>query len=205
MLTVAAVALGLCRVCLAGYDPAIAATLLSAGPGTPLPDIPAEVWPGVRAAAIAAAAAAELYDPRGEPDPQADCDLFDRRERFAENLDVLRERRVELADAPPLGDAFRLPPPEVIAARLDEYWVFRKRAEAVLSGDPGRAAAARRALAEADRSFAAWSAAKEARYAEATVGDRRRALKELRRVIGEAAYRRAELPRVPTLGPAAGR
>ena len=201
MFLVAAVALGLCRACMAGYDPALAATLLAAAPGAPVPDVPAEVWPGVRAAVVAAAVAAELYDSRGEPDPQADCALFDRRERFAENLDVLRERRVELADAPPLGDAFRLPLPDVIGARVGEYWTFRERADAAVAGNADRDEAVRAAVAEADRFLAAWSAAREARNPEATVADRRRALQTLRRLVGEAAYRRAELPRLPALDP----
>lgn len=205
MISVAAVAVGLCRICLARYDPALAVVLLAAPPGAAMPDVPVASWPGVRAAVVGAAVRAELLDARGETDAQADCDLFDRAERFAENLDMLRERRVDLAHAPPIGDAHRLPRPDVLAAGCDAYWTFCRRVEAVAAANPARRNAVRGTLAEADRFFAAWSAARQARDPGAVVPDRRRALKRLRSLVGEAAYNRVELPHLPRLGADGGR
>lgn len=199
MISYAIAALGLYQACLTGYDLGLATALLAAAPGAPVPEVAAEEWIGLRAAIVTVATRFELYDARGEPDPHADCDLFDRRERFAENLDLVRERRAELADAPPIGDAFRLPPSSALARGREEYWSLRKRAEVLVAAQPERAAEARRVLREADRYLDVWTAALEARDPQAAVGDRRRALMHLRRLIGDGAYRRVELPPLPRL------
>src|SRR5258707_15699926 len=89
---------------------ALALAFLSGPPGSPIPTIPPEDWPAVRASVIGTAVELEILDEREE--------RFVRFEAFATDLDAMRRRQRELANAPRLRDAQRFPDMVVIDERL---------------------------------------------------------------------------------------
>ena len=80
----------------------LALALLNAPPGTPTPPVSAEEWPPARSALIALGVEWEILDSRET--------RFAQFAELAMDVDELRRRRRDLADAPRLADAKRFPP-----------------------------------------------------------------------------------------------
>src|SRR5262245_27412213 len=121
---------------------ALALALLAGPPGSPIPAITPEDWPAVRAALIGTAVEWEILDEREE--------RFTRFESLAADLDVLRRRRRELADAPALRDARRFPNLSVIDERLAFNRAYRRQLEQWRAFNPTRAADIDTAIRETD-------------------------------------------------------
>ena len=86
-----------------GADLLLAAMLLTIPPGTPASCPPPADWPRVRDAVHAVAVEWEILDPRETRY------VLTRPDDFCADLNMLRRRYHELADAPPLSDGHRLP------------------------------------------------------------------------------------------------
>ena len=173
-----------------GADLVLAAALLVVPPGVPEPPPPADCWPGLRAAVLQVAEDQELIDPR-----EARY-FFAKPEDFSEDVNTLRRRRAELADAPPLADAHRLPPREYLAEGRRFNREFQRHLERRAEWERDRAGVLLAAAAVAAHSGDVWDAAHDARCDYYYVPARRRDLQKLRLAVGEDAYRAGVLPGV---------
>lgn len=153
-------------------------------PGTPLPPLPPAGW----RAAAAVAVTNEWLSP-------GDAAGLTRPDYRGLAADHARANRRDLADCPPAGDARRFPPEGVLRAGLDFADRFAGRVRHLADGGDPRAAALYAAvLAEAGQARRAWQLALDARDARFAAPSRRRWLGELRHLLGDDAYLRAELP-----------
>lgn len=169
-------------------DLVLAFALLGAPPGTPEPTPPPAEYPATRAAVAEAAYRLDLVSADGRAGALAGPD------RWQEDLDELRRRRLALEGAPELWHAGRLPPREVVsrarcALRQREEWL-----RAMAGAHADRAAAYTAAAAEAAARKAVWDLAEDAVNPHATPYDRRLALKGLREAVGERAWAEVWLP-----------
>lgn len=169
-------------------DLVLAAALLAAPPETPEPIPPADTWPALQAALHRAAVRAELLDPRETRYVLA------RPDDFEADLNLLRHRRVDLADAPPVADADRLPDRNTVNDLIRFNRAYRKNLEHRQVWEADRAAALGRAVVETDRLYKVWDCVRDARCDFYYVTVRRQALKRLRELVGTDAYTRGELP-----------
>src|SRR5262249_32801790 len=103
-------------------DLILAVTLLSAPVGVPEETPPAERWPAVQAAIHQIAIEWEILDPRETGY------VLSKPEEFQADLDFLRQRRIDFADAPKLMDAGRLPDRRL----MDDYIQFNRAFRKVL-------------------------------------------------------------------------
>jgi hypothetical protein len=166
----------------------LAVVMLSAPVGTPERTPPPEHWPLVRSALLAVATDWEILDPRESRYVLA------RPEEFQTDLDFLRKRRVELADAPRLADSLRLPDRRLLDDYIQFNRAFRRHLENRMLWEPDRAVALIEVLRENERLYRLWDATRDARCEFHYVTYRRLALKKLRDGLGEAAYLAGELP-----------
>ena len=176
-----------------GADLLLAAMLLTIPPGTPAgcPD-PAE-WPHLRDAIHRVAVEQELLDPR-----EARY-VLTKPEDFCTDLNMLRRRRAELADAPPVGDALRFPDKSEVNELLRFNQCYAKHVKARIAAESDRAAALSVVLGETKRLHDVWDAVRDARSDYYYITERRKALKKLRCLVGAEAYAVGELPpNVPT-------
>lgn len=166
----------------------LATVLLSAPVGAIEVPPPPEAWSQLRAALLAVATDWEILDPR-------ECRyVLARPEDFQADLDLLRKRRCELADAPRLTDVHRLPDRSTVDRYLQFNRAYRRHLEGRLSWEGDRAVVLAEAIRETDRLYRLWDAAREARSDQHFVTCRRLALKKYRDSLGPAAYLAGELP-----------
>jgi hypothetical protein len=126
-------------------------------------------------------------------DPRETRYVLARREDFEADVAFLRRRYQDLRDAPPLADAWRFPPPETIGRHLAHNRVVRR--DLALRRDAmGGHLGYDYALAESERLYKIWDAARDAGSDFYYVSVRRQALALLRQLIGPDAYHKAELP-----------
>ncbi|MBX9580413.1 MAG: hypothetical protein K2X87_08905 [Gemmataceae bacterium] len=169
-------------------DLILAAALITAPPGCPEPTPAADRWPAVRAALVKTALDWELLDERETRYVLA------RAEDFDGDLNLLRRRHADLADAPRLADAGRFPGAETVNEAIRFNRAYRKNLEVRQLWEADRSDAIRVVVAETDRLYKAWDAVRDARceFYYATV--RRAALKRLKEMVGEDAFAAGELP-----------
>jgi hypothetical protein len=117
-----------------------------------------------------------------------------RRECFADDLRVLRQRYVELADAPLLHDAVWLPSRETISDLLAFNRAYRRQMELRQGVEIVRQEEYQVILNETDQLYYIWDAVRDARSEYYYISVRRGALKKLRTAIGEEAYYGGKLP-----------
>jgi hypothetical protein len=126
-------------------------------------------------------------------DPREVRYVLARREDFEADLPFLRRRYQDLRDAPPLADVWRFPPPEIAGRHLAHNRVVRR--ELALRRDAmGGHLGYDYAVAEAERLYKIWDAARDAGSEFYYVSVRRQALALLRQMIGPEAYHQGELP-----------
>lgn len=113
---------------------------------------------------------------------------------FSDDLNMLRRRREELADAPPVGDSHRFPDRNALNEAVRFNRSFRKHVENRILLELHREGLFRRVLQETDELYEVWDTARDARCDFYYTVVRRQALKKLRDLIGEAAYAAGELP-----------
>ncbi|MCS7015819.1 MAG: hypothetical protein NZM42_06850 [Gemmatales bacterium] len=145
-------------------------------------------WPMLQLALVGVALDWELLDPREIPY------VLNQRETFAVDLQMLRQRYRELADAPLVHDAFLFPKGDALqqainfnrtcARWFDEYCAHAPEL-------PAERIAYRRQL---DELYRIWDTVREVQCEYYMVTVRRMCLKQLRDMLGEEAYRNGELP-----------
>jgi hypothetical protein len=166
--------------------PILAIVLLTVSPAEPIPAIPAEGWPALRAAIQQFAYQWQILDPREE--------RLLHQDELAADLMVLRRRYRELADAPSLNDCIRFPEKALAMECLSFNRAFHKAIEKRLPLEHDQAAALKEILRETDDLYKIWDAVRDARCEIYYVPVRRQALKQLRTLIGAEAYYTGQIP-----------
>jgi hypothetical protein len=129
----------------------------------------------------------EVLDPR-----EKGCVLA-RREHFDADVQLVRRRCRDLADAPPLADAERFPCREMVCEMLSFNRDYHRTLSLRKQAQGGRDGVDE-ALSEADELYRIWDTIRDARSAFYYVSVRREALARLRQLIGPDDYARGVLP-----------
>lgn len=169
-------------------DLVLAAALLSAPVGTPEQTPLESQWPAIRAALHKTAILWEIMDVREERYILATLDDFE------SDLNLLRKRYTELADAPRLIDCQRLPDRKTVNELIQFNRAFRKHLEQSRNWEADRADIYHQAIRETDWLYRQWDAIRDAQCDFYYVTVRRAALKKLRDAIGEDDYRAGKMP-----------
>jgi hypothetical protein len=171
----------------------LAAMLLTTPPGTPEASPPEERWPAIRQSVQALALEWEILD-------KAELKyIFAEHRDFAIDLDILRRRVVELADAPRIAEAYRFPDRRYSAELIQFNRGFRASLAKRQGLEADRVDDLTEAIRETDRLFHVWDAVRDARCDYYHVTVRRQSLKRLKELLGDEAFARGQLPpNVPT-------
>jgi hypothetical protein len=169
-------------------DLILAAALLTAPVDTPEQTPAEENWVAVRDAVHKIAVDWEIMDPR-----EARY-LLATRDDFEPDLNLLRKRFVELADAPKLAACNRLPDRHMVNELIKFNREYRKNLEERQAWELDRADILSNAICETDRLYRQWDAIRDAQCEFYYVTVRRAALKKLRDGIGEEAFSVGRLP-----------
>jgi hypothetical protein len=166
----------------------LAAALLSAPADAPEP-IPCEAaWPAVRDAVHAVALDWQIMDPRETRY------VFANRTDFVADLNLLRKRAADLADAPRLEACKGLPERRAANELVRQNREYRCAVEARRPWEPDRADLLHDAVCDADRLYRPWDALRDAQCDFYYVTVRRAALKKLRDAIGADAFAAGRMP-----------
>lgn len=171
-----------------GMELVQAALLLDMPSGTPETPPADSIWPGLQLAIRQVAVARELMDER-----EAKY-VFVKVEWFPNELDMIRRRREDLADAPFVSDAARLPPRDAVNKLVEFNRAFKRHVENLAKFDGSHQNLYRAVLTETDELYRAWDKARDANCPFYYVTVRRQALKDLRSAIGPDAYSTMTLP-----------
>lgn len=166
----------------------MATALLVAPPGTPEPIPAPERWPAVQAALHAVAIRWEILDKRETRY------VFARLEDFESDLNLLRRRYVELADAPMLHEGDRFPDRATVNDLLTFNRAYRRHLDSRQVLETDRSDLLQGMVRETDRLYQVWDAVRDARCEFYYVTVRRQALKRLRDQLGADAFECAHLP-----------
>lgn len=171
----------------------LAAMLMMTPPGTPEAAPPIDRWPALREAVQSLALEWEVLD-------QAEMKyIFAEHRDFAIDLDILRRRVVELADAPRSAEAFRFPDRRLSAELIQFNRGYRANLAKRQTIEADRFDDLSAAIKETDRLYHIWDAVRDARCDYYHVTVRRAALKRLKTMLGDEDYLTATLPpNVPT-------
>jgi hypothetical protein len=176
-------------------DYALAVTLLTAAPDTPTPPDAAQQFATVLPTAQSVAISWELLDAREHKD------MLRKPEDMADQLKTLRQRRLDLADAPLVDDSQRFPYRPLINELIDFNREHRKRLLNRQTVEVAFQWELKQQIQETDRLHEIWNTARDARTGYLYVWVRRAALKKLRELIGPQAYYSGCLPpHVPVWG-----
>ena len=170
------------------YDYLLAAALLLQPPDSPEPLDVAEAFPGLREALQSLAVEWEVLDTREVRY------ILTRPEDFTSDLNLLRRRCQELADAPPAHDCQRFPDRATINELLAFNRAYRQHLDMRQPAEPARWWELRSVLQETDQLYQVWDTVRDARCEYYYVTVRRQALKRLRDMLGENAYYTGEMP-----------
>ena len=169
-------------------DLLLAAALLTAPVGTPEQTPTEDRWAVVRDAIHKTAVDWELMDPRETRY------LLATRDDFLPDLDLLRKRYAELADAPKLIECQRLPDRRVVNELIKFNRAYRKHLEERQVWESDRSDLLHAAMQETDRMYRQWDAIRDAQCDFYYVTVRRTALKKLREAIGTDAFATGQMP-----------
>lgn len=170
------------------FDCLLAVALLTAPPETVDPVQTPEAYAGIRPVMQRLALQWEILDPQELPY------LLVRPEDFFSDLNLLRRRYEELADAPPLSDAQRFPAIETITEYLTRNRAFKQTLEIRSSCDLHKSWEARATIQETDHLYQIWDSVRDARCEYFYISVRRQALKRVRDTVGPATYYAGKLP-----------
>ncbi len=129
--------------------------------------------------------------------------ILDRREtqdilsdscHFAEDLDLLQKRLADLRGAPAAYEGDRLPDREQVSNYLTINRTYHQELTERLRLDQAHSEEIRAALQETDQLYHIWDAVRDARCKYYYVTVRRQALRELRSLVGDAAFYSGQLP-----------
>ncbi|OWK36313.1 hypothetical protein [Fimbriiglobus ruber] len=171
-----------------GADLVLAAILLTTAPGTPETVPPPDRFPAMRDAVHQLGIEWEILDPRETRY------VLTRPEEYSGDLDMLRRRYRELADAPRVADSMRFPDRSQVNELVRFNRAFRKYLDQRQQFETDRAPTLREVIAETDRLYQVWDSVRDARCEFYYVTVRRHALKKLRDQIGENDYLAGTLP-----------
>lgn len=177
---------------MAPSDLLFAAMLLSAPIGTPEVKPTAERWPIVRDAIHHMAVEWEIMDPRETRY------VLTKVEDYQDDLDFLRKRRMDLAEAPRIADANALPDRETINDHIRFNRAFRKNMELRMAWESDRADFIRAVIDENEMLYKIWDAIRDGKSDMHYVTTRRHALLKLRDLVGPDAFvKGTDMPFVP--------
>jgi hypothetical protein len=117
-----------------------------------------------------------------------------RPEDFTSDLNLLRRRHSDLADAPSSYDCFRFPERQAINEFLTFNRAYRQHLDMRQPCEPSRWWELRTAVQETDHLYQVWDTVRDARCEYYYVTVRRQALKRLREMVGDDAYYNGQLP-----------
>jgi hypothetical protein len=165
---------------------AFAALLLTAPEFDPVPSLNEAGWKNLRPVIRGLAIQWEILDARE--------DRLQRPEHFTIDIQSLRRRFDELADAPHLHDCCRFPTRAVVGQMLDFNQAYKQHLECLrpLLNDQGDTV--RAAIRETNQLHRIWEKVYDARSGIYYVSVRRNALKQLREMVGVDAYYTGQLP-----------
>lgn len=166
----------------------IAVSLLTTPPDIPEPLPQAEDWAVLQESLQSVAVEWELLDTRETRY------VFARLEDFPDNLNLVRRRYRDLADAPKLSDCNRFPDRGTVNDLLAFNRAYRRHLDARVPMEQDRAAQLRAALKETDALYGVWDSVRDARCEYYYVAVRRMALKRLRDNLGADDYNAGRLP-----------
>ena len=156
--------------------------------GTPEQVPPEDQWAAVRDAIHKTAVDWEIMDPRETRYVLA------ARDDFEADLNLLRKRYSDLADAPRLSDCQRLPDRRIVNELIRFNRAYRKYLEDRQAWEADRIDLFCTALQETDRLYRHWDAIRDAQCDFYYVTVRRAALKKLRDGIGAEAFSTGQMP-----------
>jgi hypothetical protein len=166
----------------------LAAFLLTAEPGFQDPLPTEQDWPEVSKSLQSLAIQWEILDERET------SYILTKRDEFHSDLNMLRQRRIQFADAPRLAEHLRLPERQAANELIRLNRDYRKHLEDRRILEQDRAHALFAAIRETDQLYIIWDAVRDARCEFYYVTVRRHALKKIRDTLGDAAYFAGELP-----------
>lgn len=127
-------------------------------------------------------------------DPREKQYLFCKDEDFGKDLLYIRKRYEELAGAPPLHDGMRLPERQLINDMLSFNRTYRTYLVDLLEFYEVDDDDIREAIKETDLCYKIWDEARDARCEYYYITIKRRALKNVRELIGDDAWNAGVLP-----------
>lgn len=118
---------------------------------------------------------------------------------FHTDLNLLRTRYVELADAPCCNDCMRFPPRIIINEYVSFNRAYRQHIEIIQSLSPGKQAEYREICRQVDLLYSVWESVRDAQGEYYYITVRRQALLRLKKLLGDEDYYNGRLPpHVPT-------
>lgn len=170
------------------YNYLLAAALLTQTPDMPVPELGPEGFAALRLPLQSLAVDWEILDSREIRY------VLVRSEDFTSDLNLLRRRYRDLADAPPACDSERFPERATVNEFLAFNRAYRQHIDAGSPIESTRGWELRTALQETDHLYYIWDTVRDARCEYYYVTVRRQALKRLRDLLGEEAYHTNKLP-----------
>lgn len=127
-------------------------------------------------------------------DPREVRYILTRPDDFQGDLNLLRRRYLELADAPTLNDSLRLPDREAVNELLSFNRAYQQYVNTRQTVDLAHWWEYQSALQETEQLYQIWDTVRDARCDYYYVTVRRHALKRLRELLGEEVYYSGQLP-----------
>ncbi len=169
-------------------DYALAVTLLLASPDEALSKDNAPLGQALLVNLQAVGLALELLDPREMRE------IFCEQSHLSDDLKLMRGRRLDLCDAPPMNDCMRFPDRNLINDFQEFNRLYRKQLNHRQALEVSFYAEIKELIAETDRLYQIWDLARDSRTEYYYVWVRRDALKKLRERVGAQAYMSGCLP-----------
>ena len=169
-------------------DYVLAAALLTAPPDTVDPPGAADTYAVLCPTMQRVAQNWEILDPREVRY------VLTRTEDYQADMDLLRKRNYDLADAPPLHDCVRFPPRAAVIELLSFNRAYGEQLEKRQHVHRAFAAEYQEALRETEELYQVWEAIRDARCEYYYITVRRQALKKVRDTIGTANYYNGTYP-----------
>lgn len=170
------------------FDTLFALVLLAAPADSASATPPTNFYGVLRPTIQAVAVQLEILDPREVRY------ILARAEDFQSDLNLLRRRYRELADAPPVSDSLRFPDREAINDMLSFNRAYRQYIDIRQSVELAHWWEHQATLQETEQLYQVWDTVRDSRCEYYYVTVRRQALKRLREQLGEHAYYSGQLP-----------
>lgn len=170
------------------FDFVLALALLTAPPDTVDTTLSAEACDRLRPVLQTLAVQMEILDSREVRY------ILARQEDFQSDLNLLRRRYRDLADAPPVTDSLRFPEREAINEMLSFNRAYRQYIDTRQTVELSHWWEHQATLQETEQLYQVWDTVRDARCEYYYVTVRRQALKRLREQLGEQHYYSGQLP-----------